>query len=106
MLADVRADFEDPVYFVRANGKNVVQVSVDKRSGSNAVGVSRDLRAALPRIQTELPSKVDFHIDEDQGQELEDKLRDLIYRSFIILGVLFLMLAVSVREVKLTAIIT
>ncbi len=106
MLGEVRADFEDPVYFVRANGKNVVQVSVDKRSGSNAVGVSRDVRAALPGIRANVPASLDFHIDEDQGKELEDKLRDLIYRSFVILGILFVMLVATVRDFKLTAIVT
>ena len=106
MLGEVRADFEDPQYFVRANGKNVVQVSVEKRSGSNAVGVSRDLRAALPAIRANVPAAVDFHVDEDQGKDLEEKLRDLIYRSFVILGILFLMLVASVRQVKLTAIVT
>jgi HAE1 family hydrophobic/amphiphilic exporter-1 len=106
MVGEVRPGFEDPTYFVRANGQNVVQISVDKRSGSNAVKVSRDLRDALPRIREMMPSQVDFHIDEDQGQDLEDKLRDLIYRSFVILGILFIMMAVSVRQVKLTAIVT
>jgi len=106
MLGEVQPDFEDPMYFVRANGKNVVQVSVEKRSGSNAVGVSRDLRAALPGIRENVPAAVDFHIDEDQGKDLEGKLRSLIYRSFVILGILFLMLVASVRQVKLTAIVT
>ncbi|HET6349671.1 MAG TPA: efflux RND transporter permease subunit [Candidatus Krumholzibacteria bacterium] len=106
MLGDVRADFEDPVYYVRANGKNVVQVSVDKRSGANSVEVSRDIRKALPAIQENLPSKVDFHIDNDQGKDLEDKLDGLVKRSFIILGILFVMLALTVRRLKLTAIVT
>jgi HAE1 family hydrophobic/amphiphilic exporter-1 len=106
MLGEVRPDFEDPAYYVRANGRNVVQVSIDKRSGANAVGVSRDVRAALPKIQADLPAPVDFHIDEDQGRDLEDKLRDLVYRSFVILGILFVVLVVTVRRVKLTAIVT
>jgi HAE1 family hydrophobic/amphiphilic exporter-1 len=106
MVGDVRADFEDPLYFVRANGKNVVQVSVDKRSGANAVGVSRDIRKALPAVEANVPAQVGFHIDEDQGKDLEDKLRDLIYRSFAILGVLFVMLVLSVRQFQLTAIVT
>ena len=106
MLADVRADHEDPMYFVRADGKNVVQVTVDKRSGANAVGVSRDLRAALPRIGANVPGQMVFHVDEDQGKELEDKLRNLIYQSFAILGILFVMLVATVRQVKLTAIVT
>ncbi len=106
MVGDVRSDFEDPVYFVRANGKNVVQVSVNKRSGANAVGVSRDIRRALPAIQANLPVHAEFHTDQDQGKELEDKLRGLIFRSFAILGILFVMLAISVRQLQLTAIVT
>lgn len=106
MLGEVRADFEDPVYYVRANGRNVIQIAVDKRSGANAVGVSRDLRAALPRIQETIPADVGFHIDEDQGKDLEEKLRDLVIRSFIILAILFGMMALSVRNLKLTTIVT
>ena len=106
MLGEVRPDFEDPTYLVRANGKNVVQVAVDKRSGGNTVGVSRTLRHSLPEIQENVPFEVAFHVDDDQGQELEDKLRELVYRSFIILGVLFLLLIITLRQVRLTTIVT
>jgi len=106
MLGTVRADFEDPVYFVRANGDNVVQVSVDKRSGTNTVAVSRTLREALPRIRANLPFDAEFHIDEDQGEDLEKKLRELVYRSLIILGILFVLLVATLRQIRLTAIVT
>jgi HAE1 family hydrophobic/amphiphilic exporter-1 len=106
MVGAVQPDFEDPSYFVRANGKNVVQVTVDKRSGANTVGVSRSLRSSLPGIQTDVPFQVDFHVDEDQGKDLEDKLRDLIYRSFAILAILFVMLVITVRQLQLTVIVT
>lgn len=106
MVGEVRPDFEDPTYLVRANGRNVVQVAVDKRSGSNTVAVSRELRHALPRIENNVPFEVTFHIDDDQGQDLEDKLVELVYRSLIILGVLFLLLIATLRQVRLTAIVT
>jgi HAE1 family hydrophobic/amphiphilic exporter-1 len=106
MLGEVRRDFEDPVYFVRSNGKNVIQISVDKRSGANTVGVSRVLRAALPRIQNDVPFDVTFDVDEDQGEELGQKLRELVYRSLVILGLLFLLLSISLKQIRLTAIIT
>ena len=106
MVGEVRQDYEDPVWFPRANGHTVVLVAVDKRSGVNTVAVSRTLRAALPDIEESLPFVVSFHIDEDQGKELEDKLLELVFRSFIILGVLFLLLVITLRRVKLTAIVT
>jgi len=106
MVGEVRLDHEDPVWFPRANGKNVVLVAVEKRSGSNTVAVSRTMRAALPGIEEGLPFSVSFHIDEDQGKELEDKLKELVYRSFIILGILFMLLVITLRRVKLTAVVT
>jgi HAE1 family hydrophobic/amphiphilic exporter-1 len=106
MVAEVRQDHEDPGYFVRANGRNVVQVVVDKRSNANSVGASRNLRAALPEIQADLPFEALFHIDIDQGKELEQKLYELLARSGAILLILFLLLAVSLRQVRLTAIVT
>jgi HAE1 family hydrophobic/amphiphilic exporter-1 len=106
MIGEVRPDFEDPVYLVRSNGQNVVNVMVDKRSGANTVAVSRTLRKALPEIEADVPFDVRFAIDEDQGEELEQKLKELVYRSFVILALLFLLLALSLRQIRLTAIIT
>ena len=106
MLGSVEPDFEDPVYFIRANGQNVVQIQVEKRSGANTVSASRAIRSALPRIQASVPFPVVFHIDEDQGEELEEKLEELVYRSLVILALLFLLLAASLRQIKLTTIIT
>ncbi|MEJ2722380.1 MAG: efflux RND transporter permease subunit, partial [bacterium] len=105
MLGSVVRDFEDPVYFVRANGKNVVNVHVEKRSGANSITVSRTLRKTLPRIESDVPFEVTFHVDEDQGEELESKLVELVYRSFVILALLFLLLAVSLRQIRLTAVV-
>ncbi len=104
-LGEVRASFEDPGYFVRSNGRNVIQVQVEKRSGGNSVGVSRGLREALPRIEARTPSEVAFSVDEDEGQELEDKLRELVGRSIAILILLFLLLVLSLRQVRLTGIV-
>ena len=104
-IAEVVPSFDDPVYFVRNNGDNVIQASIAKRSGTNAVTVSKRLRAALPLIQEEVPFPVEFEIDTDQGKELEDKLNELIYRSLAILGLLFILLAAALRRVRLTAIV-
>jgi len=104
MLGSVEPSFEDPDSYVRANGYNVVQVAVDKRSGVNTVSVGRELRKALPKIKDTLPFEVSFHIDEDQGKELEDKLRELVYRSAVILAILFLLLVVTLRQIRLTTI--
>ena len=104
-LGEIRAAYEDPSYFVRANGRNVVQVQVEKRSGANSVEVSRGLRRALPEIEQRMPVEVALSIDEDEGRDLEEKLQELIGRSLAILALLFLLLAISLRQVRLTAIV-
>jgi len=104
-IAELRAGFEDPRYFVRINGENVVQAIIDKRSGENAVGVSRAIRSALPGIEQEMPFPVKFEVNNDQGDVLENKLTSLVYRSLVILALLFIMLAIALRRVRLTAIV-
>ena len=47
-----------------------------------------------------------FRINEDQGAELESKLRELSYRSLVILFLLFLLLVITLRQIRLTAIVT
>ena len=104
-LATVENSFEDPQYFVRANLKNVVQVAVEKRSGSNTVAVSRALRDALPQIEEALPFEASFFVVADQGRDLEEKLQELVIRSLVILGLLFALLALTLRQVRLTGIV-
>jgi HAE1 family hydrophobic/amphiphilic exporter-1 len=105
LLGEVRPSFEDPSYFVRSDGRNVVQVQVEKRSGGNAITVSRALRAALPEIAARTPADVILTPDQDEGRELEEKLRELIARSLIILALLFLLLVATLRQVQLTTIV-
>ncbi|MFH1843579.1 MAG: efflux RND transporter permease subunit [bacterium] len=104
-VADLEESFEDPDMFVRINGENVIQANIRKRSGQNAVSVSRALRQALPDIAEDVPFPVSFEIDEDQGEELEEKLLELVYRSLIILALLFVLLAIALRRVRLTGIV-
>jgi HAE1 family hydrophobic/amphiphilic exporter-1 len=104
-LGSVRLDHEEPDYFVRANGQNVVTIHVEKRSGSNAVSVSRALRKSLPVIENRTPFEMTLAVDGDEGEELEDKLRELVFRSIVILCLLFLLLVITLRQIQLTAVV-
>ncbi len=104
-IARLEPGFEDPGYFVRINGESVIQASIAKRTGQNAVTVSRAVRRALPGIQANVSFPISFEVDEDQGEQLQHKLEELIYRSLIILALLFLLLALALRRIRLTAIV-
>jgi len=104
-VARVARDFEDISYFSRINGENVITLNITKRSGQNSISVSRRLREEIPLIEGEAPFPVTFEVDQDEGEDLEDKLQELVIRSMVILGLLFIMLAVALKQVRLTAIV-
>lgn len=104
-VAKVEPSYEDITYFSRINGENVITLSITKRSGQNSISVSRKLREELPRIKDEAAFPLNFEIDQDEGEELEDKLTELVYRSLVILGLLFIMLAIALKRVRLTGIV-
>ena len=58
----------------------VVQVQVEKRSGGNAVEVSRSLRESLPRIEANLPFDARLIVDSDEGEELDPRA-ELVRRA-------------------------
>nr|MEE4268057.1 efflux RND transporter permease subunit [Candidatus Krumholzibacteria bacterium] len=104
-VADVTPTYEDISYFSRINGENVITLSITKRSGQNSITVSRRLREEMPRIEGEATFPVTFEIDQDEGEDLEDKLTELVVRSLVILGLLFVMLAIALKRVRLTGIV-
>lgn len=104
-VAEVEPSFEDIAYYSRIGGRNVVTLLVTKRSGQNSISISRRLREELPKISAEAPFPVDFEVDQDEGADLEEKLRDLVTRSLVILGLLFALLAIALRRMRLVAIV-
>ncbi len=104
-VARVERSFEDVVYYRRINGDNVVSLRVTERSGENSVALSRRLRQALPTIEAAMPFPVKFDVEQDQGEGLEDKLTELVYRSLAIMGLLFALLVVALRRIGVVAIV-
>ncbi len=104
-VASVKHDFEDIAYYSRIGGENVITLLITKRSGQNSVTVSRRLREELPLIEAEAPFPVTFEVDQDEGEDLEEKLEELVTRSLVILGLLFIMLAIALKKIRLTAIV-
>ena len=104
-VAYIERGFEDVNYFRRTNGQNVITLRITKRSGENSVAVSRRLRAALPSIQADMPFAVTMEVDQDEGEDLREKLVELVWRSVAILALLFILLALALKRVRLVAIV-
>ncbi len=104
-VAKVVEDFEEIGYFNRINGENVITLNITKRSGENSITVSRRLREELPKIKEAAPFPLTFEVEMDEGDDLEEKLTELVTRSLVILGLLFVMLALALKQVRLTGIV-
>ncbi len=104
-VAAIERAFEDVTMYRRINGQNVITLRITKRSGENAVAVSNRLRAAIPEIQADMPFALTMEVDQDEGQKLREKLRELVWRSVVILGLLFVLLALALRRVRLVGIV-
>ncbi len=104
-VADVERGYEDVNYYRRTNGDNVISLRITKRSGENSVAVSQRLRKAIPEIQADMPFAVTMEVDQDEGEELREKLEELIWRSVAILGLLFILLVFALKRVRLVAIV-
>ncbi|MDY0111119.1 MAG: efflux RND transporter permease subunit [Candidatus Krumholzibacteria bacterium] len=104
-VAQIERGFEDVNYYRRTNGQNVITLRITKRSGENAVAVSNRLRAAIPAIQADMPFPVVMEVDQDEGEKLRDKLMELVWRSLVILGLLFVLLALALKRVRLVGIV-
>jgi HAE1 family hydrophobic/amphiphilic exporter-1 len=104
-VAHVERGHEDVAFFRRTNGDNVITLRITKRSGENSVAVSKRLRAAIPAIQADMPFPVTMEVDQDEGEELREKLEELIWRSVAILALLFILLVFALKRVRLVAIV-
>lgn len=104
-VATIERGFEDVNVYRRTNGQNVITLRISKRSGENSVAVSNRLRAALAAITADMPFAVTMEVDQDEGQNLREKLQELVWRSVAILALLFILLVIALRRVHLVGIV-
>jgi multidrug efflux pump len=65
---------------MRFNGRLGVSIGIIKQSVANPIDVTRDIKAALPRIIERLPDGVKLHIGKDSARYIEQSLY-AVYRS-------------------------
>ncbi len=107
-VASVRYDVPPVERASRLDGSDAAIVEVFKESEANTVDVTRAVRAELDRISTNEPAfgGRSFDVLFDQGEVIEDSIRQL--RDTGLLGALFavLILYVFLRRIRVTLLIT
>ncbi len=70
--------------FSRLNGTPTVTLDIRRQSGANTVEVINGLKAALPRVASQLPDDVQLEVIRDQSRYIEAALHEI--ETHLILG--------------------
>ncbi len=86
-IAEIKDDFKEQESFSRLNGKNVITVSVIKKSGQNLIEASDKIKDILEtKIKPSLPKEVQVSITGDMSRFTRNSLDELV--NTIIMGFL------------------
>ncbi len=99
-VARVTADYADVPSIHRINGQPTVSLVVAKEKGTNTLRVTREVKARLERIRTELPADLIFKVVNDESEDIRKNLRDLTLLVSIITAVVFVMIFIVLRRFR------
>jgi hydrophobic/amphiphilic exporter-1 (mainly G- bacteria), HAE1 family len=78
----------------RLNGVPTVTLMIRRQSGANTIEVINGIKAALPRVEAQLPSDIKFEVIRDQSRYIEAALHEiqvhLVLGSILACGVVLL----------------
>lgn len=91
----------------RVNGKPSLTVAITKTADSNTVEVSREVRAAIPTIQSLMGNGTEFNVVFDQAPYIENSIESLTTEGLLGLGfaiIVILVFLLSIRSTLVTAV--
>ena len=84
-LADVKDTFKDQESYARLGGKNVITLSIVKRSGFNLIDASDKIRNIVDEMKAnDFPKDLNIDLTGDQSEKTRETLHDLI--NTIVIG--------------------
>ncbi len=86
-IAEIKDSFKDQESFSRLNGKNVITVSIIKKSGQNLIDAADKIKEIIEtKIKPQLPNEVQISVTGDMSRYTRNSLSELI--NSIIMGFL------------------
>ena len=106
-VAKVDVKLDDEVTRAKVNKENACLVVIYKQSGGNTVGVSDNLRKALPSIQNVLPKGISLHMVSDSSKFITRSVNgvqeDILLGAFLAIVIVWLFLG-NFRSTIITAV--
>jgi len=93
-VAAISDAFEEQRTLALIDGRRALALEIRKQSGSNTVDVAEAVKAALPKLNAELPGGTKLGVVRDQSTFIRDAVEDV--KNTLILGAIFTVLVVFV----------
>ena len=91
-IATVKDTIKDLALDEKTNGREAVRLIIAKQTGANTVQVCRDVRAALAKIQKQLPTDVKIEKIYDSSENIQNSINSL--EESVLYALLFVVLVV------------
>ena len=104
-IADVRETQDDPSRVIYIDGKRGINVQIVRESDSNAVQISREVRAELTSINRSLPAGVTVEIMSDDTTLVSSTLNEVYNSAWQGIALTVLIILLFLRNLKATFII-
>jgi multidrug efflux pump subunit AcrB len=98
-IADVRFDYEDILYFARANGRRAVFVTINQKAGTNIFSVMKGVRRAVEEFEEKLSPSISLFTVFDQSESVANRLNSFfsnLLQGLVLVGIVVL-IAVGLR---------
>lgn len=89
----------------RFNGQPTVNIAVVKQANASSMLLSKRIRAVMEGLSRKHGEKLHYRVVFDQSEELSTRLGDLIQISLLILLIIFVILLVTVRDLRASLLI-
>lgn len=103
-IADVELTYRDITSMSRTNGKDSINVSIQKQSGQNTVAVAEDIQKEVDKLIEEYP-EIDIEIVMDTSEFITDSIDSVI--NNVLMGAIFaiIVLYIFLKNIRTTLII-
>ncbi|MFC1726578.1 efflux RND transporter permease subunit [candidate division KSB1 bacterium] len=104
-FAEVTDTYTEPSSISRINGNPSVSIRIDKESGTNTIKVRDDVFAKIAEMEKTWPESVAMINDSDSSVKIRTELNTLSFRAVFSIIVIFIILFIFIRNVRVPLII-
>lgn len=104
-IAEIRPEEDRRGNFYRLNGLTAVTLTLTREGGADAIKTVARARAALGETQASLPPGIRLAVASDASEDLVTQLNDLLLRGSIAFGAVALVLLLTLRSFRASALV-